>query len=238
MGCAGSKDVLARLEAENESLREDNAQLEAKSDAALLKEKAELEHRVQVLELKLESSHDLHAETTLKLEKALEDLKREQHVTDALKHHLCGQLSEVRSLVWRKGASSGGNSRNLKQSAEQKEEPPTAAVAAAAGASAEAEAEAVAAAAAAAAAAAHTAEERAVPAPGAQSTSATPSLEPAEAPGVVAAAEVVVDEDELEVIPAVVAKSEVARAVVAAAAVEVAAVDPKCLPKQEGVVDV
>ena len=55
MGCAGSKDVLARLEAENESLREDNAQLEAKSDAALLKEKA-------VLELKLESSHDLHAE--------------------------------------------------------------------------------------------------------------------------------------------------------------------------------
>ena len=236
MGCAGSKDVLARLEAENESLREDNAQLEAKSDAALLKEKAELEHRVQVLELKLESSHDLHAETTLKLEKALEDLKREQHVTDALKHHLCGQLSEVRSLVWRKGASSGGNSRNLKQSAEQKEEPPTAAVAAAAGASAEAEAVAVAAAA--AAAAAHTAEERAVPAPGAQSTSATPSLEPAEAPGVVAAAEVVVDEDELEVIPAVVAKSEVARAVVAAAAVEVAAVDPKCLPKQEGVVDV
>ena len=54
----------------------------------------------------------------------------------------------------------------------------------------------------------------------------------------VAAAEVVVDEDELEVIPAVVAKSEEAIAVVAAAAVEVAAVDPVCLPKQEGVVDV
>ena len=115
MGCSGSKAVVERLEAENESLREEKAQLEAKSDAALLKEKAELEHRVQVLELKLESSHDLHADTTLQLEKAQDDLKREKHVTEALKHHLCGQLSEVRSLVWRKSASTNGQKHKPKE---------------------------------------------------------------------------------------------------------------------------
>ena len=120
MGCAESKRVVKQLELENSRLKsqlaaQGDAKVDAGTDgsagkeaaATLQKEVSKLEREVIELKFKLEASHDLHACASLDAEKAHELLQHERRITQALKHHIVTNTTQVHSLKWGASASRG-----------------------------------------------------------------------------------------------------------------------------------